>query len=236
MKTILKVITVFVVLAVLGAVFYLYKSHSIAQERKYLFSIDVVRSLKCCLESREGTLGIERSKNLETSYLRREKLLEAKSIMESWKDSRNEDIRKLSGDFLQGVQELIFAQDLFLKIFKETSREQEDDLGLAIAKLQSGRNKLLGSSLELFSVISSKRRHETENKPIRFNLSKKQLASIVRYIDSNFEKELNEHKEKQNQKKEGTIKSYSLPEETWAVIFIKAFIEKGELVEAIEEK
>jgi hypothetical protein len=236
MRTIPKVAGIFVILTVLGVGVYQYQNHLNAQEQKYLFTIDLIKSLKTCIESRKGDIGDDRSKNLETSYLNREKLLEAKSIMESWKDSKNEDIRKLSENFLQGVHELILAQDLFLKIFKGTSRDDEDDLGLASAKLRSGREKIFGSSLHLISIISSKKKYETEKKPVDFYLSKKQLASIVHYIDSNFEKELNEHKEKQNQKKEGKIKTYNFPEEIWAVIFIKSFIEKGVLVEAKEEK
>lgn len=235
MKTILKVVTVFVLLALLGTVFYLYKSYSIAQEQKYLFSIDLIRSLKFCLESREGKIGDDRLKNLEVIYVDREKLLKAENTMENWKDNKNKDIRKLSEEFLQGVDELILAQDLFEKIFKGTSRDWESDTALASAKLQSGREKIFESSLDLISIISSKKRHEIEKKPVRFNLSKKQLTSIVRYINSNFENELNEYKDKEEQKKEGKIKTYSLPQETWAVILVKNLIEKSVLLEVQEE-
>lgn len=235
MKTILKGFIIFAVLVVFVIAFYLYNSHSIEQEQKYLFSIDLIKSLKACLESREGSVGDERLKNLETIYRGREKLLQAKEILENWKNNKNENIRKLSEDFLQGVNELIFAQDLFEKIFKESSKDTESDLALAGTKLERGRERIFSSSLDIISVISSRKKHETEKKPVHFELSKKQLESLVSYIDNNFEKEINEYKDKEKQKKDGKIETYTLSQETWAVVLIKNFIEKGELLSK-EEK
>ena len=59
---------------------------------------------------------------------------------------------------------------------------------------------------------------------------KKQLTSIVKYIDVVFEKEISEYEDKKNQKEEGRIKSYELPQEVWGAILIRNFIKKNALL------
>ena len=188
-----------------------------------MYSIDLIRSLKYCYESRELEYGEDKIKNLASVYSGKEKLFKAKEIMENWKQNSNEDIRKLSSDFLQGVDDLMFAFNLLERLFKEgTVGDWESELALSKVKIEEGREKLFGSSLDLGPIISSQKRHGTEHKPIRFNLSKQQLDYIVQYINDNFE-ELKDYEKKKEEKS----KVFELPQEMWGVILIKGFIEKN---------
>jgi len=220
-----RILLILFPIMVLGILFYLYRKHSIEQEQRYLLSLDLIRSLKYCYESIiELEYGEDRIKNLESIYSGKEKLFKAKETMGNWKQNSNEDIRKLSSDFLQGVDDLMFAFNLLERLFKEgTVGDWESELALSKVKIEEGREKLFGSSLDLGPIISSQKRAETEHKPIRFYLSKQQLDYIVQYINDMFEKELNDYKKKKDEK----IKDFSLPQEVWAVILIKGLILKN---------
>lgn len=209
---------------VLGILFYLYRKHSIEQEQRYLFSLELIESLKYCHESIiEGRYGEDRIKALESVYSGKEKLFKAKEIMENWKQNSNEDIRKVSSDFLKGLDGLIFTNNFIEKLVKGTVGDYESEFALSKVKIDEGRRKIFESSIGLTTIITSNKGAETEDKPIRFNLSKQQLDHIVQYINDNFEEELKDIEKKKNEK----IKDFELPLGIWAAVLIKGFIEKN---------
>ncbi len=223
MKTIFKIISVLTIASLIVVILYFYRSHSNEQEQKYIFSMDLIRSLKLSVESSMSGKGDDI--NIEALYIGREKLMEAKNLMNNWKNNKNINIAKTSIKTVQGFDSLILSYDLFVKTLQGNSIDTKSDLALAVAKTKSGREKLFDSILDLISIISSRKEYEIKTEQIKFYLSKEQLKSIVHYVTTNFEKEINEYEEKENLKKQGEIETYKIRREVWAVIILKNFIE-----------
>lgn len=231
MKMSIKIVLLSFFIITLGVGLYWYLTYSSSQEEKYQFTIDLIRSLKSCVDSKKVNLTNDKTNNLEALYLAQAKLFEARNTMLKWEKSNNSDIKNLSLEFLDGLDDLIKSQDLWVKIFKGIAADYETSLALAKAKYKTGEEKLFSSSLDIISIISSKKKYEKEKKPFRYNLSKEQRSNVIHYIDTNFEKELREYSIKKKQMQDRIIDNYTLSMPEWAIIYIKRFIETGELHE-----
>ncbi len=122
---------------------------------------------------------------IEANYLYRDKLIQARTVMENWKDSEDKDIEKVSEGFLKGLDDLFFSTDQLIKLAKNLSMDQSH-MDLLEKIDESGKDKIKWSSVELLHVISS---IETKKEPLHIYLSEKQLLSIVQNIDDIFKEE-----------------------------------------------
>ncbi len=128
----------------------------------------------------------------KTTYLYREKLIQAKTVMENWEDSRDETIRKVAQSFLEGLDDLFFSTEQILKLLNKKVLIDQSHKDLLSRVTRSGQDKILWSSSDLLYVIYSKK---TKTKPLQFYLTETQLLSIVQNIDDIFREEFDEKQE-----------------------------------------
>ncbi len=203
-----------------------------SRNEKYEFTIDLVRSLRQCLDSKRVYSVNNKADGLESVYLSGEKLSEARKLMSKWTNSKNIEIKNLSLEFSTAVDNMISSGDLFETLSKGISpADHETDIALAKARYKTGEEKLFNSSIDIIPIISSKKKYDKKIKRVQYNLTKKQLSSVAYYIETTFEKELREYDLKKKQKQNRVIDNYTLSAPERAIIYIRQFIETGKLVE-----
>lgn len=225
MKTVSRVLAFLAAATLSGVCAYLYRGNLISQEERYAFSCDVIRYLKVCLEADECAPD-DRFAQLEAYHRNQRKLLDARKTFIGWKCNRNDQIKECSAKWVQGLSRLLDAQDVELRLQQGSSSDPVADLAKFGEALDSGREKILDGSVGLAEVISSFRRHQVDEVPIELNLSRKQVEKLDDYLNQMFATELKEAERKSAEKKAGRCKTYDLPTEVWAIIYIRNLVEK----------
>lgn len=224
-------ILIFLLIA-LGFGQYRYMDYCNARNEKYEFTIDLVKSLRQCLDGKQVSSVNDKTDDLGPVYLSREKLSDAGKIISKWTNSKNTEIKDLSREFSAALDAMIRSRDLFDASSKGSSTaDRAADITLARANYKAGEEKLFGSSITIIPIISSKKKYDKETKPVEYNLTKKQLSSIAYYIETNFEKELQGYELKKKQKVNRIIDNYTLSAPERAIIYIRQFIETGKIAE-----
>jgi hypothetical protein len=202
-----------------------------AQNINFRITMELVEILRLCLDSDKFEDNKSRVAALEDIYIAKEKLMAAKTIIEKWQSSSNEEVTIISKDYLSAIEELLISNSIDEKLFKKKSVDPEVDLALLGAKLKTGRDKILATTIDFLHIISSAKEYEKINKQnIKFYVSQKHRKKIVNYIDVNFENELEEYRKNKQLKQQGEIKTFEMPTVFWAVLILRDFIESGKIV------
>jgi plasmid replication initiation protein len=90
-----------------------------AQNINFRITMELVEILRLCLDSDKFEDNKSRVAALEDIYIAKEKLMAAKTIIEKWQSSSNEEVTIISKDYLSAIEELLISNSIDEKLFKK---------------------------------------------------------------------------------------------------------------------
>lgn len=211
-------IIVLVLISVVGFSYYKYHEEqeqkrllTETQEQNYLFAKDVIYSLiqinRAFRQERVEDVLREDSELqfLQEVYGTKEKLLDAKNVMDQWSDNKNIQINKVANDMLQGIDDLLVSTEASIRLATKESTAIKQDLAIFKVKLDQGREKIMVAPINI---------------GLEFSLSDSQKRELISYIETNFEDEVKRRNEQIEKGEEPTM-----PAEAVAAFLIKGGLE-----------
>ncbi len=198
----------------------------------YLFTLDLIKSLKHIQDSRQNEIDLDKLKSaftlespFDTIIIFEEELFKAKEKITKWSNSSNVIIRKIAEDYLEAIDLFISGSnevdDIFNKCFLgERSREYcEVSEGMPFSQIFLGRRELINGIPQVTYLLTDREKYKSKEdllkamknkEQIHFVISTNQIDSIVRYIDINFNKELTAIREGKSNVPLAAVLAYSI--------------------------
>jgi len=212
-------------LSVIVIVFLLGKYMETATKDEYLFSMDTLKALKYTVLSQKSRGDITVIRNIEMIKRARLRLEMAAKIMEAWTEHPDEDMRKLSTEF---IIEILKITDKFMKVenvFANSKRDWIQEYEVLIPATEPGYYRIFELVENVVSVMAEYNMYEDGSDGITFRLSVSQLASFLKFIDLNFYEELREVTSSKRLREMGMVNQAKISRATELVISLRDFVE-----------
>jgi hypothetical protein len=200
------------------------KYNESATKDEYLFSMDMLKTFKYTILSQKARGDITWIQGISKIAEARQNLQTAVEIMGVWTDNPDEDIKRISSGFIGESSKII---EKFIKVesvYENSKKDWIKEYEVIIPWTEQGYNSIYELIEKVVTVVAQYKMYDDGKDDIIFNLSVSQLASLLRYIENNFQDEFRQIDSNEQLKEIGMANKKNISRSAQLIVSIRDFI------------